>query len=100
MGGIPARSRAWYYTAPGVHSGGDVGITDQTARSHEMMPKLVAKLDMLTENMRLAGDDGRVLLRSGVKKLVSCMKGRNLMSQNSCSSSGACCLVSIALSRE
>jgi hypothetical protein len=45
-----------------VFTGGDMGAKEETARSHEMMLKLVAKLDMLTENMRLANDDGRVPL--------------------------------------
>jgi hypothetical protein len=34
-----------------VFTGGDVGVTDHTARLHEMMPKLVAKLDMLTRGV-------------------------------------------------
>jgi hypothetical protein len=76
---IPARSRAWQYIhgARCSQAGGDVGVRDQTARSHEMMPKLVSKLDTLAEDMRRASDGGRVLLRTEVKKLVGCMRGRS-----------------------
>jgi hypothetical protein len=51
-----------------VFTGGDMGVKEeQTARSHA-----------LTENMRLANDDmARDQIRSGVKKFVNCMRGRN-----------------------
>ena len=52
-------------------------VKDETVRSHEMMPKLVAKLDRLAENMRLASDDDRVLLRTSFKTTTDLMRGRN-----------------------
>jgi hypothetical protein len=39
-----------------VFTGGDMGVKEETARSHEMMPKLVAKLDRLAKEMLLASD--------------------------------------------
>jgi hypothetical protein len=74
---IPARSRAWQYTEPDVHRWrrgrhGDVGVTDQTARSHEMMPKLVAKLDALAGDMRRASDGGRPAPNGSMKYKKIC----------------------------
>jgi hypothetical protein len=57
--------------------GGCHGVKDETPRSHEMMPKLVTKLDRLAKEMLLASDADLVPLRHDYKETSDCMKGRN-----------------------
>ena len=60
-----------------VFTGGDMGVKEETVRSHEMMPKLVTKLDRLAKEMLLASDADLVPLRHDYKKAIDLMKGRN-----------------------
>ena len=54
---------------------GGANVTDQMARSHEMMPKLVTELDRLAKEMFQASDADLVSLRHGYKKAIDLMKG-------------------------
>jgi hypothetical protein len=52
-------------------------VKEETARSHEMMPKLVTKLDRLAKEMLLASDADLVPLRGAhaYKKTSDLMRG-------------------------
>jgi hypothetical protein len=68
---VPCSTRRQMFT-------GGANVTDQMARSHEMMRKLVHKLDILAKDIPLASDDtAREEIRSGFKKAIDLMKGRN-----------------------
>ena len=68
---VPCSTRRQMFT-------GGANVTDQMARSHEMMRKLVPKLDILAKDILLASDDtAREEIRSKYKKAVYWMLGRN-----------------------
>ena len=68
---VPCSTRRQMFT-------GGANVTDQMARSHEMMRKLVHKLDILAKDIPLASDDtAREEIRSGFKKAIDLMKGRD-----------------------
>jgi hypothetical protein len=52
-------------------------VKEMTARSHEMIPELVAKPDRLADEMLLASDEDLVPLRRTYKKTIDLMRGRN-----------------------
>ena len=61
---VPCSTRRQMFT-------GGANVTDQMARSHEMMRKLVHKLDILAKDIPLASDDtAREEIRSGFKKAI------------------------------